>query len=253
MSCQKLEDRNGIVTGAASGIGAATALHLASLGAKVALVDLNQAGLDEVAAAIVKNGYPEPMVVKCDVGDADQINRMVDGAAERFGHLDFSVHSAGILRRTKFTDITDEEWDLMMSINLRGVFLCCRAAAQKMLPNGKGSIVNVASLAGRTCSLLGGAHYTTAKHAVVGMSRHIARELAPEGIRVNAFCPGGTMTPMIKQGAGQEEIDTVAQNIPLRRWSSPEEQALAIAFLVSDDSSYMTGACLDSNGGSVML
>ena len=253
MSYQQFENRNGIVTGAASGIGAAAALHLASLGAKVAMVDLNQAGLDEVAAEIIKNGYPEPLVVKCDISDGDQINQMVSDSAAKFGSLDFSVHSAGILRRTKFTEIPDEEWDLMISVNLRGVFLCCRAVAKQMLPNGKGSIVNVASLAGRTCSVLGGAHYTTAKHAVVGLSRHIARELAPEGIRVNAFCPGGTMTPMIQQRADQAELDSLAEKTPLRRVSTPAEQAKAIAFLAGDDSSYMTGACLDSNGGVVML
>jgi 3-oxoacyl-[acyl-carrier protein] reductase len=122
-----------------------------------------------------------------------------------------------------------------------------------MIRQGKGVIVNVASLAGRSTSVLGGAHYTASKHGVIGLSRHIARELGPYGVRVNAFCPGGTLTPMVEQSSMPEEREANAARWPLRRWSAPEEQARVIAFLLSDDSGFITGACIDSNGGALMV
>ena len=122
-----------------------------------------------------------------------------------------------------------------------------------MIRQGKGVIVNVASLAGRSTSVLGGAHYTASKHGVIGLSRHIARELGPYGVRVNAFCPGGTLTPMVEQSSTPEEREANAARWPLRRWSAPEEQARVIAFLLSDDSGFITGACIDSNGGALMV
>ena len=122
-----------------------------------------------------------------------------------------------------------------------------------MLRRQKGVIVNVASLAGRSSSILGGAHYTAAKHAVVGLSRHLARELGPKGVRVNAFCPGGTLTPMIARSTSTEEIQALAETMPRRKWATPEEQAAVVGFLVSDAAINITGACIDSNGGALMI
>jgi len=248
-----IKGRFGIVTGAASGIGQAAAVQLASIGATVALVDLNRAGLEETAARIGRQSDAPPLVFTADATDEKVVERVVAETAGKFGSIDFLVNSAGILRRSGFLDIPPEEWDLVLNVNLRGPFLYCRHTVPHMIRQGKGVVVNVASLAGRSSSILGGAHYTSAKHAMIGLSRHMARELGPKGVRVNAFCPGGTLTPMVVQSTSREEIEAIATSIPRRCWATPDEQAAVIGFLVSDASINITGACIDSNGGSLMV
>lgn len=248
-----VDGRLGIVTGAASGIGRAAALHLAQMGAGVALVDLNQAGLEETRAHIEQQTSSRVLIFTADASDQSDVTHVVEETAAEFGAIDFLVNCAGILRRTAFLEIPVEEWDLMLLVNLRGPFLYCKSVAPHMVRRGRGVIVNVASLAGRTASVLGGAHYTAAKHALVGLSRHMARELGPRGVRVNAFCPGATLTPMITGSTPDEEIEAVAAIIPRRQWATPAEQAAVIGFLVSDAAANITGACIDSNGGSLMI
>jgi NAD(P)-dependent dehydrogenase (short-subunit alcohol dehydrogenase family) len=248
-----IKGRFGIVTGAASGIGRAAAIHLAHMGAGVALVDLDNAGLKETVSAIEQGTFSPSLVFGTDVTDESEVNRVVNETTAEFGTIDFLVNSAGILRRTAFLEIPPAEWDLMLNVNLRGPFLCCKAAARCMVDQGRGVIINVASLAGRSSSILGGAHYTSAKHALIGLSRHMARELSPKGLRINAFCPGATLTPMITNSTPAEEIEAMASTIPRRRWATPEEQAAVIGFLVSDAAINITGACIDSNGGSLMV
>ena len=243
----------GIVTGAASGIGRATAINLAQGGAGLALIDLSEEQLQSLAEAIGTTGVTRPLAVTADVSSAVDVDRATNAALAAFGRIDFLVTSAGILRRTSFTEIQPDEWDLVFAINLRGPYLCCRAVVPAMIKQGHGTIVNVASLAGRSVSVLGGAHYTASKHGVIGLSRHLARELGPYGIRVNAFCPGGTLTPMIERTSPPEERELNATQWPLRRWATPEEQARVIVFLLSDESSFITGAAIDSNGGALML
>jgi NAD(P)-dependent dehydrogenase (short-subunit alcohol dehydrogenase family) len=223
------------------------------MGAGVALVDLDGEGLQETRSTIDRTSHSPCLVFPIDAADDAAVLRVVSETVDAFGAIDYLVNCAGILRRTGFSDITMEEWDLMLRVNLRGPFLWCKFAASRMVACGGGVIVNVASLAGRTASVLGGAHYTAAKHALVGLSRHMARELGPLGVRVNAFCPGATLTPMIHRSASPEEIEAVASAIPRRRWAAPEEQAAVIGFLVSDASANITGACIDSNGGSLMI
>jgi 3-oxoacyl-[acyl-carrier protein] reductase len=242
----------GIVTGAASGIGRATALHLAQLGAGVAMVDVAEELLRSVAHELDAAAVP-PLVLLADVVSDEQVDRMVRATLDAFGRIDFLITCAGVVRRTTFPELPPSEWDLVMAVNLRGPYLCCRSVVPAMIRQGKGVIVNVASLAGRSTSVLGGAHYTASKHGVIGLSRHIARELGPYGVRVNAFCPGGTLTPMVEQSSTPEEREANAAHWPLRRWSAPEEQARVIAFLLSDDSAFITGACIDSNGGALMV
>ena len=248
-----IEGRFGIVTGAASGIGRAAAVHLARMGAGVALVDLDRQGLEQVRSRIGKHASVPVMIFPTDICDEAEAERVVAETAAEFGAIDFLVNSAGILERTPFLDISLQEWDRMLDVNLRGPFLYGRLAAIHMVGRGRGVIVNVASLAGRTSSILGGAHYTAAKHALVGLSRHMARELGPKGVRVNAFCPGATLTPMITRSTSTEEIEAIASAIPRRRWASPGEQAVVIGFLVSDAAANLLGACIDSNGGSLMI
>jgi 3-oxoacyl-[acyl-carrier protein] reductase len=248
-----IKDRFGIVTGGASGIGQAAAVHLSRMGAAVALVDLNRAGLEETAALIGRQSDAPTLVFTADAADERVVERVVSETAEKYGSIDFLINSAGILRRSSFLDMPLEEWDLVLKVNLRGPYLYCRHTVPHMIRQGKGVVVNVASLAGRSSSLLGGAHYTSAKHALIGLSRHMARELGPKGVRVNAFCPGATLTPMTVNSASTEEIEAVANTIPRRRWATPGEQAAVIGFLVSDASINITGACIDSNGGSLMV
>ncbi|MCG6894922.1 MAG: SDR family oxidoreductase [Desulfobacteraceae bacterium] len=248
-----LKDRFGIVTGAASGIGQAAAVHLARMGAAVALVDLNQAGLEETVALMGRQSDAPTLVFTADATDDGEVQRVVSETADAFGSLDFLINSAGILRRSGFLEMPLEEWDLMIRVNLRGPFLYCRHSVPHMVRQGRGVVVNVASLAGRSSSILGGAHYTSAKHALIGLSRHMARELGPRGVRVNAFCPGATLTPMTVNSTTEEEIEAVAATIPRQRWATPGEQAAVIGFLVSDASINITGACIDSNGGSLMI
>jgi len=245
--------RCGIITGAASGIGQAAALYLARRGAKVALIDVDQGGLKATAERIAAETDLPPLVFEIDVADAAAVGRAVEMTAFTFDRIDFLVNCAGILRKTPFLDISLTEWDLMTRVNLRGIFICCQAVARQMVARKSGAIVNISSLAGRSVSLLGGAHYTSVKHAVVGLSRHMALELAPSGIRVNAFCPGATLTPMITGAVSPAQIETVARNIPRGRWAVPEEQAAVIEFLISDAAVNITGACIDSNGGTLMI
>ena len=248
-----IKNRFGIVTGAASGIGQAAAVHLSRMGATVALVDLNRTGLEETAARIGRQSDAPTLVFTADATDEKVVERVVAETAEKFGSIDFLVNSAGILRRSGFLDMPLEEWDLVLNVNLRGSFLYCRHTVPHMIRQAKGVVVNVASLAGRSSSILGGAHYTSAKHALIGLSRHMARELGPKGVRVNAFCPGGTLTPMTVNSTSREEIEAIATSIPRRCWATPDEQAAVIGFLVSDASINITGACIDSNGGSLMV
>jgi 3-oxoacyl-[acyl-carrier protein] reductase len=245
--------RFGIVTGAASGIGRAAAVHLARMGAGLALVDLDAAGLAEVSQSIESGPGVSVLSFAGDAADEGEVQRVVGETGAAYGAIDFLVNSAGILRRSGFLEMDVAEWDLMMKVNLRGPFLYCKYVAPHMVRRGKGVVVNVASLAGRSSSILGGAHYTSAKHALIGLSRHMARELGPQGLRVNAFCPGATLTPMTRSAAPKEEIEAVAGSIPLRRWATPEEQAAVIGFLVSDAAANITGACIDSNGGALMV
>jgi NAD(P)-dependent dehydrogenase (short-subunit alcohol dehydrogenase family) len=245
--------RAGIVTGAASGIGKAAARHLAAMGASLALVDLNAEGLNATAQEIQDAGGPRALPLRADASDEGQVHRAVSACLSEFKTIDFLVNAHGILRRTQFLDIETSEWDLMLGVNLRSCFFICKAVLPAMKAKGQGVIVNVASLAGRSSSILGGAHYTVAKHGLIGLSRHLAREFGPMGVRVNALCPGATLTPMTLAATSQEEIERVAATIPRRRWSSPEEQARVIGFLVSEDAVNITGACIDCNGGSLMV
>ena len=246
-------DQCGIVTGPASGIGNAVALLLAESNAGLALVDRDTSGLEAVRRGCEKKCATTPLAVDADVSREKDVRRMVDETLTRFGKIDFLVTSAGLLFRTGFTDIPMQEWDELMDTNVRGLFMCNQFVVREMLKQGGGTIVNVASVAGRSISLIGGVHYCASKHAVIGITRHMARELCTRGIRANAFCPGATHTPMIHDNMQADEIKGLEARIALGRLAEPEEHARVIAFMLSDAASYLNGACLDSNGGSVML
>lgn len=245
------EGRIGIVTGGASGIGAATAIILARRGAHVVVADVNASMLNKVAETISHNGG-NVTAVATDVSRQDQVRDLVSKTLDVSGGIDFMVNSAAILARTRFVDLKPEEWDLHMNVNLRGAYLTCSAVVPHMIRQKRGAIVNVSSGAGRSASITGGAHYSVSKAGLISLGRHLAKELGPEGIRVNIVCPGVTLTPMALNHMDKDRQARIASRTPLGRLAKPEEPADAIAFMLSDEAGFITGACLDVNGGRQM-
>jgi NAD(P)-dependent dehydrogenase (short-subunit alcohol dehydrogenase family) len=252
MDSNNFKGKFGIITGAAKGIGFATAKLLAARGAGISLVDIDVEQLKKGEKEIKRSGG----LVSAFQADASQeidVDRMVKDALNAFGTVDFLVNNVGILRHTGFLDLDPAEWDEVININLRSAYLCCRMVLPHMMAKRKGVIVNVSSQAGRSYSHFGGVHYTASKAGLLGLTRHLALEMAGHGIRVNAICPGVTMTPMVTSVLDENRIPDASKNIPLGRLARPEEQAAVIAFLLSDESSFITGASIDSNGGLFML
>jgi len=235
------------VTGAASGIGLATARALAAEGASVVIGDLESY---EDAADSVRAGGGEAVGVQLDVTAAATITAAVRQTVERFGGLNILVNNAGIGWPRPLADLDEADWDRVVGVNLKGPYLCMRAAAPHLA--GGGAVVNVSSLAGRSSSPLQGCHYSASKAGLLGLTRHLARELAPRGIRVNAVCPGLISTGIFDRTTDPEARVHMAESVPLGRLGTPEDMASVIVFLASDDAGYVTGAYLDANGGVFM-
>ncbi len=251
-----LKDRVALVTGASRGIGASTAEILGRRGAKVAVSARTVSDLEAVAASIRKNGG-EALAVPCDVVEPGQVASMVETVVKKWGRLDILVNNAGLGTPAKPVDeVLPEEWDQTILLNLKSVYLCVRAAAPVMKRQRYGRIVNVASFAGRFFSRLSGPQYSAAKAGVIGFTRHLAAELGPFGVGVNSVAPSPVLTERVKgkwESRPEEERKKILAGIPLGRLARPAEVATVIAFLASDDASYVNGACLDVNGGSYMV
>jgi NAD(P)-dependent dehydrogenase (short-subunit alcohol dehydrogenase family) len=177
----------------------------------------------------------------------------MDTAITNFGVAHILVNNAGILRPTAVIDIEEDEWDLVVSVNLRGTYLCSRAALPTMREAGWGRIVNFSSTAGKNVSTVGGAHYTAAKAGILGFTRHLAKEEAGYGITVNSVCPGLIDTEMVRTTIDPDLTKAYAASFPIPRLGEPEEVAELVAFLASDRAAYITGASLDINGGDLMI
>jgi 3-oxoacyl-[acyl-carrier protein] reductase len=242
-----------LVTGAGRGMGRATALTLARRGAAVAVNDARRETAEAVAAEIAAEGGAALAYVT-DVSDEAQVEAMVAAVVARYGRLDILVNNAGILRATSpLETIPLDEWQQMLAINVTGVFLCTRAVLPIMKARRSGKIVNISSSAGRSTSTFGGAHYTTAKAAILGLTRHTAREAAPYGINVNAIAPGSIDTDMVRELATPEHMERERQKIPLGRLGTAQDEANLVAFLCSEEASYLSGATIDINGGTLMM
>ena len=251
-----MSDMNGrvaLITGASSGIGRATAEAFAAKGASVVVAARREEDLASLVTAIEARGG-KATAVKTDVSATNDVEHMIAHAIETFGRLDYAINNAGIEGRfAGITDLAEEDWDRVLNINLRGVFLCLKYEARAMLNCGNGgAIVNVGSIN----SFLGfssGSAYVASKHGLIGLTTSVSAELAPHGIRVNLICPGIIDTPMHQRARkllGDEIYDTaVLPSVHLRRAGRPEEIARSIVFLCSDEASYITGTTLTPDGG----
>ena len=233
------------MTGAAGGIGRATAARFAAEGAGVVLADLDAVLLSQQATSL--DGHSLPL----DVTDAAQVRQAIESALGWRGRLDALVNVAGVLDRTSVAELSPERWDYVQHINLRGTFLCAQAAIAAMRVAGRGAIVNVASQAGERGGLVASAAYAASKGGVIALTKSLARFAAPFGIRVNVVNPGLIATRMTDEYPA-EALQAMVATTPLGRLGRPEDVANAIAFLASDDASFITWAQLSVSGGSSM-
>ena len=238
-----------IVTGGGQGMGRAVAQHFVQAGASVVVNDKNADAAQSVADALGDGALAAPgdVTVKADVDE------VVKTAADAFGSVDILVNNAGILFSTTLADMEEDEWDLVIDVNMKGTYLFSRAALPHMKRAGWGRIVNFASTAGKAVSTLGGPHYTAAKAGILGLTRATAKEFAPFGITVNAVCPGLVNTEMVRENVTPERLDAYLGSFPISRICEPWEVAELVAFLASDRAAYITGASLDINGGDLMI
>jgi len=245
----RLEGKVALVTGGSSGIGRGTAQVFAREGAKVVVADILVEEGEETVRLIKKAGG-EAIFVKCDVSKRAEVEAMVNKTVATYGALHCAFNNAGIEGRMALSpDFEEEEWDNILDVNLKGVWLCLKHEIPQMLKQGGGTIVNTASVGGLV-GLQGMSPYCASKGGVVQLTRTVALEYAQSKIRVNAVCPGGIRTPMAKRLAKQPQMGAT-QPAPMRRWGNPEEVGEAVVWLCSDASSFVTGHCLTIDGGFV--
>ena len=244
-----LTDKVALVTGAAQGIGKAVALLLARNGADLIVSDINLEKAEETAKEIQAIGR-KAMAIKVDVANLGDVEQMVEAVLGRFGHIDILINNAGITRDRLVLRMTEEDWDAVLNINLKGTFHCTKAVIRHMSKQRSGKIVNIASVVGEMGNA-GQANYSASKAGVIGFTKTIAREFAQRGINVNAIAPGYIETPMTESlpEKAKEELKRI---IPMERLGRPEDVAEAVLFLVSEASSYITGQVLNVNGGIYM-
>ena len=246
----QLREKVAIVTGGAQGIGKVICCTLAKEGAHVVVCDVNEKTAQATAEEI-KGKNLNAITVKADVSCANEVNLMVKDVLDKLGRIDILVNNAGICFLTPLEEITEEEWDRVMDVNLKGTFLCSQAVLRVMMTQKSGKIVNIASIAGKVGGILTGAHYSASKAGVICLTKSLALRLAPYGINVNAVAPGPITSQMTDSFPPDKKVKLV-QSIPLGGFGEPQDVANAILFLVSDKAKYITGEIVDINGGLLM-
>jgi 3-oxoacyl-[acyl-carrier protein] reductase len=246
----KLKDRVAIVTGGARGIGRAIALSFVQEGAKVALVDVDKEKL-EVLKNENKKEKGKIIAIPCDITKSGDVKEMVDQVRKGFGRIDILVNNAGIIRRGTIETVTEEDWDRVIEVNLKGTFNCCKAVAGIMKQQGYGKIINVSSIAGKMGDITSAPGYGPSKAGIDALTKTLARQLAQYGINVNGVAPHAIETEMSAQWSDERRKEIIA-SIPLGRLGKPEDVANAVLFLASDEASFITGEILDVNGGALM-
>ncbi|MCP2040175.1 3-oxoacyl-[acyl-carrier protein] reductase [Neisseria sp. HSC-16F19] len=242
----RLANKVAVITGAASGIGLATAEKFAAEGATVIVCDLNQAGVDAAVAAITeKGGKADGYIV--DVTNKDQINTMRDAVLAKHSRIDVLVNNAGIVMDAQLVKMTEEQFDKVVDINLKGTYNMARALVDTMVEQGSGVILNASSVVG-VYGNFGQTNYAATKFGVIGFVKTWSRELGKKGIRVNAVCPGFVATPILKS-MPEKVLADMANKVPMKRLAEPSEIANVYAFLASDEASYINGAALEVTGG----
>lgn len=246
----ELNGKTAIITGSGRGIGEGIALAMAREGARVVVNARQQSGAAAVAAKINEAGG-KAIAVGADVSKSADIETMVETAKKAFGTVDVLVNNAGIESTpTLAKDLSEEQWDRVLAVNLKGPFLCCKAVIPTMIEQGRGKIINIASTAGLRMTFFGSVDYTSSKHGLIGLSQHLAWELADHQINVNVICPGGVLTPLAEQSSSPEFREKMTRRlIPMGRFCSIDEIGQAAIFFASDRSNIITGQVLAVDGG----
>jgi len=246
----KLDNKTAIVTGSRRGIGRAIALALAKEGANVVVSDISQEDCEKVVNEVKGLGR-RGLALKCDVTSKADVEVMVTRTVAEFGKLDILVNNAGIIAFKPFLELTDEDWDNLMNVNLRGQFICAQVAAKEMMKNKWGRIINIASISSGGCGIAFPlvAHYTASKGGVIALTEALALELTSQGTNVNAICPGAIDTDMAKGVKDSGELERVLIRIPKGRLGQPEDIANLAVFLASEESDYISGAAIIIDGG----
>ncbi|HEY8531925.1 MAG TPA: 3-oxoacyl-ACP reductase family protein [Limnochorda sp.] len=241
--------RVAIVTGGARGIGLAIARRLVREGCAVVIADVNLEQAEQAVASVDPSG--DSMAIQLDVSQYAEVERAVAQIRERYGRIDILVNNAGIIRRGDLSTVTEQDWDAVMAVNLKGTFNCCKHVVPVMLERKWGRIINVASIAAKLGDITSAPGYGPSKAGQVALTKTLARQLAPHGITVNAVAPHAIETEMSAQWSDEMRQRVIA-GVPVGRLGKPEEVAAAVAFLASDEAGFITGATLDINGGALM-
>ena len=242
----RLKDKVTMITGSGSGIGRWTALLFAKEGAKVVVCDVNEQGGQETVKTIIDSGG-EAFFAKLDVSNREQVKNVVQETLDKYGKIDVLINNAGIIQDALVVKMTEEQWDRVININLKGPFNCIQAVVGAMMEKGGGEIINVSSIVGLYGNI-GQTNYAAAKAGLIGMTKTLSKELGKKGIRVNAIAPGFILTPMTV-GIPEKILEMMKEKTPLKRLGLPEDVANTLLFLASDEASFINGAVISVDGG----